>query len=129
MGKVPEAKSLIANTNALAQFDQSDKPVSYAWKQQPNVKPEVGATDRNATGIVTVTYPDGTTQDVEVNVLVDKSDADTYTPNGQEVKHQSVVHQTQQQVSPTWVNYQQARQLLGKNQSIRRHQAIKKARW
>ena len=85
-GKVPEAKSLIANTNALAQFDQSDKPVSYAWKQQPNVKPEVGATDRNATGIVTVTYPDGTTQDVEVNVLVDKSDADTYTPNGQEVK-------------------------------------------
>ncbi len=85
-GKVPEAKSLIANTNALAQFDQSAKPVSYAWKQEPNVKPEVGATDRNATGIVTVTYPDGTTQDVEVNVLVDKSDADTYTPTAQEVK-------------------------------------------
>ncbi|AWZ41425.1 hypothetical protein CPQ89_10560 [Ligilactobacillus murinus] len=85
-GKVPEAKSLIANTEALAQFDQSAKPVSYAWKQEPNVKPEVGATDRKATGIVTVTYPDGTTQDVEVNVLVDKSDADTYTPNGQEVK-------------------------------------------
>ena len=85
-GKLPEAKSLIANTNALAQFDQSAKPVSYTWKQQPNVKPEVGATDRNATGIVTVTYPDGTTQDVEVNVLVDKSDADIYTPNGQEVK-------------------------------------------
>ncbi|WP_304974427.1 Rib/alpha-like domain-containing protein, partial [uncultured Ligilactobacillus sp.] len=88
-GQVPDAKSLIANTDVLTQFDQTDKPVAYTWKQEPDVRPVTGATERNATGIVTVTYPDGTTQDVEVTVVVDKSEADKFLED-QSVKTQTV---------------------------------------
>ena len=77
-GQVPAAKDMIANTDALSQFDQADTPVSYTWKQEPNVRPAIGSTDRTVTGIVTVTYPDGVTQDVEVTVDVEASDAERF---------------------------------------------------
>ena len=83
-----DAADTIANVDELKQFDKTDTPVSYAWKTKPNFKPGVGV-DHNVTGVVVVNYPDGTTQDVTVSVLVDKSDADKFIES-QGVKTQTV---------------------------------------
>ena len=74
----------IANTAELKEFDTAIAPVSYDWKEKPNFSPEAGS-DHKVTGVVSVNYPDGTTQDVEVTISVDESDAEKYEPKGQNV--------------------------------------------
>ncbi|WP_117118238.1 Rib/alpha-like domain-containing protein, partial [Lactobacillus rodentium] len=59
VGKVPEAAKAIANA------DQMPEGTTYAWTTEPDVS-KVGET----TGVVTVTYPDGTTDTVTVPVTV-----------------------------------------------------------
>ena len=93
-----DAADTIANVDELKQFDKTDTPVSYAWKTKPNFKPGVGV-DHNVTGVVVVNYPDGTTQDVTVSVLVDKSDADKFIES-QGVKTQTVTVKRGEVIDP-----------------------------
>ena len=59
IGKVPDAAKAIANA------DQMPEGTTYAWTTEPDVS-KAGQT----TGEVTVTYPDGTTDTVNVPVTV-----------------------------------------------------------
>lgn len=72
-----EASKVIANTDELERFDTADKKVSYAWKEKPNFEPGVSV-DHHVPGVVVVTYPDGTTQDVPVTITVGDSQADAF---------------------------------------------------
>ena len=75
-GVVPPAEKGIKNK------DDMPDGTKYTWEKTPDVtKP--GKT----TGTIIVTYPDGSQDKVDVHVVVDKtpSDADKYTPEGQDV--------------------------------------------
>ncbi|MCH5385402.1 hypothetical protein LHV08_06625 [Limosilactobacillus reuteri] len=74
--EVPDADQGIAN--------KSDLPdgTKYTWKETPDV-----STEGNKPAVVIVTYPSGSTVEVPVTVTVTKNptDADKYTPEGQDV--------------------------------------------
>ncbi|MCC4382910.1 YPDG domain-containing protein, partial [Limosilactobacillus reuteri] len=76
VGEVPDADQGIAN--------KSDLPdgTKYSWKTTPDV-----TTEGNKPAVVVVTYPGGSTVEVPVTVTVTKNptDADKYTPEGQDV--------------------------------------------
>ncbi|MRG83057.1 LPXTG cell wall anchor domain-containing protein [Lactobacillus reuteri] len=76
VGEVPDADQGIAN--------KSDLPdgTKYTWKTTPDV-----TTEGNKPAVVVVTYPGGSTVEVPVTVTVTKNptDADKYTPEGQDV--------------------------------------------
>ncbi|MEY8736292.1 Rib/alpha-like domain-containing protein [Lactobacillus sp. AN1001] len=74
VGKTPEAKNGVSNSQEL--------PVDtkYSWKNPVEV-----STPGEKQGTVVVTYPDGTKDELPVQVKVG-TDADLYTPKGQQVK-------------------------------------------
>ncbi len=74
VGKTPDAKNGVSNSQEL--------PVDtkYSWKNPVNV-----TTPGEKQGTVVVTYPDGTKDELPVQVKVG-TDADLYTPKGQQVK-------------------------------------------
>ena len=75
-GVVPPAENGIKN--------KSDMPsgTKYTWEKTPDV-----TNPGTSTGTIIVTYPDGSQDKVDVHVVVGKtsSDADKYTPEGQDV--------------------------------------------
>ncbi|WP_252181792.1 Rib/alpha-like domain-containing protein, partial [Lactobacillus gasseri] len=77
-GVVPPAEKGIKNK------DDMPKGTKYTWEKTPDVT-EPGKT----TGTVIVTYPDGSKDKVDVPVIIDNpttpTDADKYTPEGQDV--------------------------------------------
>ena len=77
-GVVPPAEKGIKNKDDLP------KGTKYTWEKTPDVT-EPGKT----TGTVIVTYPDGSKDKVDVPVIIDNpttpTDADKYTPEGQDV--------------------------------------------
>uniref|UniRef100_UPI00117A5A12 Rib/alpha-like domain-containing protein n=1 Tax=Ligilactobacillus murinus TaxID=1622 RepID=UPI00117A5A12 len=75
-GKTPEAESVVTN--------KSDLPAGtkYSWKAPLDV-----TTPGEHEGTVVVTYPDGSQDEVPVKVVVKApTDAEKYTPQGQEVE-------------------------------------------
>ena len=76
VGEVPDADQGIANKNDLPDGTK------YTWKDTPNV-----TTEGNKPAVVVVTYPGGSTVEVPVTVTVTKNptDADKYTPEGQDI--------------------------------------------
>ncbi len=76
VGEVPDADQGIANKGDLPDGTK------YSWKTTPDV-----TTDGNKPAVVVVTYPGGSTVEVPVTVTVTKNptDADKYTPEGQDV--------------------------------------------
>ena len=75
-GKTPEAESVVTN--------KSDLPTGtkYSWKAPLDVE-----TPGEHEGTVVVTYPDGSQDEVPVKVVVKApTDAEKYTPQGQEVE-------------------------------------------
>ncbi len=75
-GKTPEAQAGVSN--------KSDLPADtkYSWKAPLDVE-----TPGEHTGTVVVTYPDGSQDEVPVKVVVKApTDAEKYTPQGQEVE-------------------------------------------
>ncbi|WP_260308377.1 Rib/alpha-like domain-containing protein, partial [Lactobacillus johnsonii] len=76
VGEVPDADQGIANKNDLPDGTK------YSWKTTPDV-----STEGNKPAVVVVTYPGGSTVEVPVTVTVTKNptDADKYTPEGQDV--------------------------------------------
>ncbi|MBX9013226.1 YSIRK-type signal peptide-containing protein [Ligilactobacillus murinus] len=75
-GKTPEAESVVTN--------KSDLPTGtkYSWKAPLDVE-----TPGEHEGTVVVTYPDGSQEEVPVKVVVKApTDAEKYTPQGQEVE-------------------------------------------
>ncbi len=75
-GKTPEAESVVTN--------KSDFPTGtkYSWKAPLDVE-----TPGEHEGTVVVTYPDGSQEEVPVKVVVKApTDAEKYTPQGQEVE-------------------------------------------
>ncbi|MBU5279381.1 YSIRK-type signal peptide-containing protein [Ligilactobacillus animalis] len=73
VGKTPEAKSGVANSADLPTNTQ------YSWKNPVNV-----TTPGEKQGTVEVTYPDGSKDELPVQVKVG-TDADLYIPKGQQV--------------------------------------------
>ena len=76
VGEVPDAGQGIANKGDLPDGTK------YAWRDTPDV-----TTEGNKPAVVVVTYPGGSTVEVPVTVTVTKNptDADKYTPEGQDV--------------------------------------------
>ena len=76
VGEVPDADQGIANKGDLPDGTK------YSWKTTPDV-----STEGNKPAVVVVTYPGGSTVEVPVTVTVTKNptDADKYTPEGQDV--------------------------------------------
>ncbi|WP_025087868.1 Rib/alpha-like domain-containing protein, partial [Ligilactobacillus apodemi] len=74
LGKAPSAKAGVSNKDDLPQN------VQYSWKTPVKV-----ATPGEKPGTVEVTYPDGSKDEVPVQVKVG-TDAEEYTPKGQLVK-------------------------------------------
>ncbi|WP_304976087.1 Rib/alpha-like domain-containing protein [uncultured Ligilactobacillus sp.] len=72
-GKLPPAEDGIKNKDDLP------KDTEYAWKVEPDIT-EPG----DKTGTITVTYPDGSSEDVIVKVHV-RSDAEENDPKGKDV--------------------------------------------
>ncbi|WP_262333594.1 Rib/alpha-like domain-containing protein, partial [Lactobacillus paragasseri] len=62
--------------------DDMPSGTKYTWEKTPDV-----TNPGTSTGTIIVTYPDGSQDKVDVHVVVDKtpSDADKYTPEGQDV--------------------------------------------
>ena len=75
-GVVPPAEKGIKNK------DDMPDGTKYTWEKTPDVTNPGTSTDT-----IIVTYPDGSQDKVDVHVVVDKtpSDADKYTPEGQDV--------------------------------------------
>ena len=75
-GVVPPAEKGIKNK------DDMPDGTKYTWEKTPDV-----TNPGTSTGTIIVTYPDGSQDKVDVHVVVDKtpSDADKYTPEGQDV--------------------------------------------
>jgi LPXTG-motif cell wall-anchored protein len=69
---LPVAQTLVNNVSALAKYTPT-----YAWQQQPNVKPGKNQT-HVVSGVVTVTYPDKVVQPVPVTLEVGKSQATVF---------------------------------------------------
>ena len=65
--------------NAIVNHADLPEGTTYTWKYAPNTN-----TVGNKNGVVTVTYPDGSTEEVPVMVHV-VDDADKYDPQGQEI--------------------------------------------
>ena len=87
VGVVPDAEKGISNTKTLPEG------TTYTWKETPDV---TTAGDKPAT--VVVTYPDGSKDEVPVTVHVTNpttpttpTDADKYTPQGQNTQNATVV--------------------------------------
>ncbi len=76
VGEVPDADQGIANKGDLPDGTK------YSWKTKPDV-----STEGEKPAVVIVTYPGGSTVEVPVTVTVTKNptDADKYTPEGQDV--------------------------------------------
>lgn len=80
VGTVPEAKSGIANIGALP------NGTTYTWSKEPDVS-KAGTVP----GVINVTYPDGSIDEVPVKVIVGNpttttnTDADKYAPQGQDI--------------------------------------------
>ncbi|MDY2992486.1 Rib/alpha-like domain-containing protein [Ligilactobacillus animalis] len=74
VGKTPDAKNGVSNSRSLP------ADTKYSWKNPVNV-----TTPGGKQGTVEVTYPDGTKDELPVQVKVG-ADADLYTPKGQQVK-------------------------------------------
>ncbi|MDE6475922.1 MAG: hypothetical protein K2L08_03630 [Erysipelotrichaceae bacterium] len=63
--------------------DVAPENTTYAWKD--NVVPATDA-EGSVQGTVVITYPDGTTAEVVVNVIVSSTDSGKYAPVGQSIK-------------------------------------------
>ncbi|MXS54022.1 YSIRK-type signal peptide-containing protein [Enterococcus faecalis] len=76
LNKEPDASEGIKNKKDLP------KDAKYTWKEKVDI-----STAGNKKGTVVVTYSDGSSDEVEVDVTVtdNRSDADKYTPKGQKV--------------------------------------------
>ena len=85
----PEAQDVTTDINVvpdaqdgIKDADELPEGTSYEWKDTPDVS-KGGTT----TGTVVVTYPDGTKDEVEVTIEVvdNRTDAEKYDPEGQDV--------------------------------------------
>ncbi|WP_018142775.1 Rib/alpha-like domain-containing protein [Alloscardovia criceti] len=76
-GTLPDANTTITN------LDELPAGTTAAWTTSPDT-----STAGEKSGVITVTYPDGSTEDVTVSVKVG-TDADAYTPTAQQVTVQT----------------------------------------
>lgn len=72
--KLPDASEGIANKDTLPDGTK------YTWKNAPDT-----STTGDKPAVITVTYPDGSNEDVPTIVHVNSTDADKYTPQGQNI--------------------------------------------
>ncbi|MCC4436280.1 YPDG domain-containing protein [Limosilactobacillus reuteri] len=72
--KLPDASEGIANKDTLPDGTK------YTWKNAPDT-----STTGDKPAVITVTYPDGSKEDVPTIVHVNSTDADKYTPQGQNI--------------------------------------------
>ncbi|MDK8117211.1 Rib/alpha-like domain-containing protein [Limosilactobacillus reuteri] len=72
--KLPDASEGIANKDTLPDGTK------YTWKNAPDT-----STTGDKPAVIIVTYPDGSNEDVPTIVHVNSTDADKYTPQGQNI--------------------------------------------